>query len=190
MGVAPAVWRRPQSTAVLRGIDKRGPTRHAGRMFGRFRVQPLLLAVLLLAVSTGCDGAGVRPRDVQTVDGVIIYLGVMLTALISGHPIHAGERGAMHGGAPGEAGSRHVVVALFDAGTGTRIQAARVRAGVGHGHAGLEPDRDLEPMLINDVVTFGNFFPMPQAGDYRIRIEIARPDGQRTIEADFDYRNH
>jgi len=148
-----------------------------------------LLVVVLLAVSTACDGTGQRPRDVQTIDGVTIYLGVMPTALISGQPIRPGEPGAMHGGAHMETGSRHVLVALFDAATGARIQSARVRAGIAHGRSSPEPNRDLEPMLINGVVTFGNFFLMPQAGDYRIHVEIARPDVQRAIEAEFDYRN-
>lgn len=148
------------------------------------------LAAALLALSVAaCPGAGERPRDAQTVDGVAIYLGVMPAALVSGHPVQAGAVGAMHGGTADPKAARHVVVALFDARTGARIQAARVRASVVRGRTARNPDRDLEPMQIAGVITFGNFFVMPQSGDYRIRIEIARPDVPRSIEAEFDYRN-
>ncbi|MGD9878520.1 MAG: hypothetical protein AB7U95_00140 [Reyranella sp.] len=148
-----------------------------------------LAAVLLMLTAAGCGGTRERPRDTQTVDGVAIYLGVMPAALVSGHPVQAGAAGAMHGGTPNPDAARHVVIALFDARTGARIQTARVRAAVARGRTVHDPDRDLEPMQIAGVITFGNFFPMPQSGDYRIRVEIVRPGAPRPIEAEFDYRN-
>jgi len=149
----------------------------------------VIAAGSLTLTLAGCDSVGERPRDSQTVDGVAIYLGVMPAALVSGHPVQAGAAGAMHGGTPNPASARHVVIAMFDARTGARIQTARVRAAVARGRTVHDPDRDLEPMQIAGVITFGNFFLMPQPGDYRIRVEIERPGVPRPIEAEFDYRN-
>ncbi|MGL1549016.1 hypothetical protein ACSTJL_23665, partial [Vibrio parahaemolyticus] len=63
-----------------------------------------------------------------------------------------------HGGTPPYSKSHHLVVALFDAKTGTRITDARIRAGVGNRSYNHEPDKTLEPMEINGAMSYGNFF--------------------------------
>jgi hypothetical protein len=150
---------------------------------------PTLLLLLSIAIAAGCSGAGDLPRDSQTVGGITIDLGVVPAALVRGHPIRAGEAGALHGGAPEGSSSHHVVVALFDAGTGARISDARVRAGVGASSYDHAPDRELEPMAVNGAMSYGGFFLMQGNGLYRIHLEILRPGATRPIEAQFVYEH-
>jgi uncharacterized protein involved in high-affinity Fe2+ transport len=49
------------------------------------------------------------------------------------------------------------------------------------------PREKAEPMLINNVVTYGNFVTMPGDGPYKIQIEIRRPGVSKLIELEFDY---
>jgi uncharacterized protein involved in high-affinity Fe2+ transport len=49
------------------------------------------------------------------------------------------------------------------------------------------PREKAEPMLINNVVTYGNFVTMPGDGPYKIQIEIQRPGVSKPIELEFDY---
>jgi hypothetical protein len=81
------------------------------------------------------------------------------------------------------------VVALFDAQTGARITDARIRAGVGDRSHNHEPDSSLEPMQIDGMMSYGNFFLLQGAGTWRIHLEILRAGALRPIEADFAYEH-
>ena len=67
--------------------------------------------------------------DSQTVGKVVIYLGVLPAAMIRGHPAQHTES-SMHGGQPATSGEYHIVIALFDAKTGSRVTGAHVSARV------------------------------------------------------------
>ncbi len=66
---------------------------------------------------------------------------------------------------------------------------ARIRAGAGDRSYNHEPDRWLEPMLIDGTTTYGNFFPMAGGGQWRIHLEIYRPGRARPTAADFAYEH-
>ena len=119
----------------------------------------------------------------KTVDGVTFYLGVIPAEIVRGqHP-----ESTMHGSPPKRSGSRHIVVALFDAKTGERITDAKVSGRVEQ--LGLTADhKDLDPMQIAGTVTYGNFYPMTSGGFYKIRVIVKRKGHSRSIEAEFDYR--
>lgn len=122
----------------------------------------------------------------QTVNGVVIYLGVIPSEIIRGHPTEHPES-IMHGSPAKRSGSRHIVVALFDAKTGERITDAKVSARVEQ--LGLTADhKDLEPMQIAGTVSYGNFYAMPSGGIYKIRVIVQRQGASRRIEAEFEYR--
>jgi hypothetical protein len=91
----------------------------------------------------------------------------------------------LHGGAQPGNGSHHVMVALFDASTGTRIVDAEVRASVDD----RSPARPLEPMQVNGMMTYGNFFALGSGSVRRIRVEIALAGGAVPIVATFAYRH-
>ena len=118
-----------------------------------------------------------------------IDLGVMPAELVQGHSTQPGDPQALHGGTPGNSDSHHIVVALFDARTGIRISDARIRAGVGRHSYDHAPDTWLEPMQINGTMTYGNFFLMQGAGEWRIHLEISRPGLTRPSEVDFAYEH-
>lgn len=147
---------------------------------------------LLIAVGPlvgGCSDDSKLPRNSQTVDGIAIELGVLPAELIQGHLTTAGDPKALHGGTQAYGSSHHIVVALFDAKTGARINDARIHAGVGNRSYNHEPDKVLEPMEINGAMTYGNFFPIQGNGLWRIHLEILRAGAPHAVEADFAYEH-
>ncbi len=134
-------------------------------------------ALLLIAVVCGAlPGVGrvrplyaAEPSDVQTADGMIVYIGVIPAAIIKGHPDVM-----MHGGKPSGVNEFHLTVAVFDAATGQRLSDATVTATVGEvGLAGTTTA--LEPMHIADTVTYGGFVAMRTMAHYDFRIIVTRP---------------
>ncbi|NIR30549.1 MAG: hypothetical protein GWN84_14815 [Gammaproteobacteria bacterium] len=141
----------------------------------------LSLASMLLAASLPL--AAVHEPGHRVVDGMSIFIGVMPAQAIAKR---GGVEATMHGGAGG-AHSYHVMVALFDHADGQRITDARVTATVGE--IGMAKESEpLEPMHAGGVVTYGNYFTLPRAGLYRIRIEIHVPGESRSVRTWFDYR--
>lgn len=119
----------------------------------------------------------------KNVDGMDVYVGLIPAEVIKGQDRQ--QEGKMHGGAPGGRDRFHLVVALFDTQTGTRISDANVIANVAW--FGLRGStKNLEPMKINDVVTFGNYFALPRNTPYRIRLKLDIP-GRVVSEALFDF---
>ena len=140
-------------------------------------------------MTTGCSSDSQLPRNSQTVDGMTIELGVLPAELIQGDLTAPGDPKALHGGTQPYGSSHHIVVALFDAKTGTRITQVRIHAGVGNRSYNHEPDKLLEPMEINGAMTYGNFFPMPGEGLWRIHLEIVRAGSPRPVEVNFAYEH-
>jgi hypothetical protein len=102
------------------------------------------------------------------VEGVTVYLGVLPSEMIRGHPIGHPEA-SMHGGLSSSRGEHHVLISLFDA-KGKRLENMEVQARVGE--VGLSATKKpLEPMQIAGTVTYGNFFSMPKPGPYSIELD-------------------
>ena len=121
----------------------------------------------------------------RAVDGLTVYFGVMPGEIVKGHPKSHAER-SMHGGTSGDEHSYHLVVAVFDAVTGTRITDATVKAKV------QPPSRpsstiSLEKMEVAGTTTYGNFFPIAGYGTYRFAIEVYRHNETRPAVAEFTY---
>lgn len=134
---------------------------------------------------TGAFAADVATHKV--VNGVAIYLGVLPSEMILGHP-HSHTEAEMHGGVPAGEHRYHVTVVLFDAATGKRITGAQVKARVSE--LGLSAtEKKLEPMLIAGTISYGNYFTMSGTGIYRIQVQIRRPGVAQAIEAEFEYQH-
>jgi hypothetical protein len=134
----------------------------------------LLIGVALSAVTTGAE----VDENPKTADGLTVSLGVLPAAMIQG------PEEAMHGGVPTGRDSYHIVVAVFDATTGARIEDAVVEARVAElGFAGVA--RRLEPMLIADTVTYGSYFELSSDADYRIYLSITRPGSAVPVKVEF-----
>jgi len=121
----------------------------------------------------------------KIVDSISIYVGVLPAEMLLGHAKGHEER-EMHGGVPAGSNRYHVVVALFDAASGKRITNAQVK--IGGASVGLAAARKkAEPMLVNNLVTYGNYVSLPGQGPYKIQIEIKRAGVGKLIEVEFEY---
>jgi hypothetical protein len=120
------------------------------------------------------------------VEGVTVYLGVLPSEMVRGHPAGHPEA-SMHGGPTGRRGEHHVLISLFDA-RGARLENMEAQARVGE--IGLSAvKKALEPMQIAGAITYGNFFAMPKPGSYSIELDW-RPKGEKTwTHAVFIYRH-
>jgi hypothetical protein len=120
-------------------------------------------------------------------DGVAVYLGLLPAAIVRGHR-RGHPEAIMHSGAPAGRHVYHLVVALFDAESGERIEDATVEAQVAP-LALSGTTRRLEPMTIADTVTYGEYFTTRGEGRYRIALTITRPGSDKPIETEFDYEH-
>ncbi len=145
-------------------------------LFTRLRLTACLMVLATASI------AAVADQTSKVVDGVTVDIGIIPAAIVRGHPKEHPEL-EMHGGALRAQGQYHVMVALFDAKTGERINDAKVQAVV-DGVA-----QPLEPMPIANIITYGNYFYMTGKGPWRIDVVIRRPNATRTIGVRFDHRH-
>lgn len=121
----------------------------------------------------------------KSAQGLTVYLGIVPTEIIRGHP-SAHTEATAHGGPPRGQHEYHIMVAVFDTTSGARIENAKIAARVSSlGLAG--PRKALEPMPIADTVTYGNYFDLPGRGRYRIDVEIDRPQGRARFEFSYSH---
>lgn len=138
----------------------------------------------MLGLTTTPANAG-ETDGYQVVDNIMIYIGLMPAAIISGHASDHTEK-VMHGGIPQGKHRSHLVVAAFDASTYDRITQADVVA-ILTDQRGAEQRIQLDAMTIEDSVTFGGYLHLPDDGGYQIRIELTQPELNKTVEAEFQH---
>lgn len=145
------------------------------RSFASTARRPFILAALVLAA------AAPSAQERVERDGVVLYWGLVPSALASQqHP-----QEDLHGGRPPGGGKlNHLVVALFDAGSGARIDNAVVRAQLSEPGIVDAPAKYLLPMTVNGQASFGQVFGMVYGGPYRFRLYVQLP--QRPQELQFD----
>lgn len=156
-----------------------------------FRIIFHSLSVLLVILGLGFSGSVsaiedmglsyVEPSQYQRVQDLDIYYGMMPAQIAGNFPEHG-----VHGRSPAAGRDEyHLVVAVFDT-SGKRIADARVSARVRE--LGMEgKQKNLEPMRVGNVTTYGNYFVLRQGGIYRLEIAIKRPKN-RNVAATFEYR--
>lgn len=116
----------------------------------------------------------------KSVDGLAAYLGIIPAQVLKGHPSGHHER-SMHGGTPGGVHVIHLVVALFDAESGDRIENADVSAHVsGLGGVGAQTVK-LDPMRIANTTTFGGFIDLSSNDLYDVQIRVTRSRGEAPV---------
>lgn len=150
-------------------------------MNARHGVTLRMAGVALLLVAVAAWGTDYSYHKVAS--GVSVFLGIVPAEIVRGHPREHPES-EMHGGAPEY--DRHVMVALFDEKTGERITGAEVTARVSGGRASSVEKR-LEPMVIAGSLTYGNYFPMLDAGPYQIELRIYAPGSNKPIHMRFEW---
>lgn len=138
----------------------------------------VLLSFILVA------GAAQADDGYQAAGGLAVYLGVVPASVVRGHPLGHTE-GTMHGGADPGSHEQHLVVAVFDAVTGARIENAQVAASIeGLGHVGRQRV-ELEPMAIAGTITYGGFIKLPGNDQYRIQVDITVPGRSGSVTLEF-----
>ena len=150
---------------------------------------PIFAALLAgLALWAGLGGAlhAQDPSSYQIVGSVAAYLGIMPAQIVGTHPpIHPETQ--MHGGPPNDAHSDHIVVALFENPSGTRIEDAKVEATIsGLGETAITPIT-LEAMPIAGVVTYGGYVRFSGRDTYTIALRISRPGSPIITKISFEY---
>lgn len=146
-----------------------------------------LIGFAVLALAAWLTGTVSRADDqgVKLADGLAVYAGVLPAEIVRGHPASHSEA-TMHGG-PTSPRDYHLVVAIFEAASGKRVEDAEVIADIGGiGHVGEQRLR-LEPMAIAGSVTYGGFFAPRDRGRYEITVEIRRPRQGAPTRAEFVY---
>jgi hypothetical protein len=130
-----------------------------------------LAGIVAVATTGPASSQSAFDGNSMVVDGVLAYLGVLPAAIVRGHPLSHPE-GTMHGGAPDGRHQYHLVLALFDATSGGRIEAARVSVNIaGLGHIG-GTRLDLDPMAIADTLTWGTFVRLPGRDIYDLTFAV------------------
>lgn len=153
-----------------------------------------LVLIAGLALMTGLAlMAGLAPQaqaqdlgNYQVTGSVAAYLGVMPAEIVGGHPAKHPET-RMHGGPPNGAHAEHVVIALFEEPSGTRIEDATVVATfAGLGETAVTPVT-LDPMPIAGVITYGGYVRFPGRDTYIIELAITRPGSPSVTQMRFTY---
>lgn len=141
----------------------------------RSRLALALLGAVVLFGATmtpGVSNAGIV-EGVKTASGLMMYLGVVPAATVSGHAKSHPEAN-MHSGVPSGSHDMHIVVAVFDKASGERIADAPVKAYISE-TGGLQRTVRLEPMTVAGALTYGGFTSSLRGIRYQTGIEVARP---------------
>lgn len=148
------------------------------------RVLLAALSVLVFATTAGTVMADDTPDTGHRADGLVIYFAAIPAAFVLAHPgEHTGRE--MHGGAPDGHYVHHLIVALFDSSTGTRITDASVLAVIRGGVSPSEARVEFAPMAIAGAPAYGGFADLPPRDRYRIEIEVVRPGGGAAVRTVF-----
>ena len=134
-------------------------------------------AIAGVLMASALAAAGCAPRAVdgqsQTIRGVRFDYGVVRATVASEHPPDHPEA-SMHGGAPAAPDSYHVVLALFDQGSGARITDATVVMKLsGPGHPGVV-ETPMESMTVNGDASYGGYVSLPSDAEYRMTFVVSR----------------
>lgn len=148
-----------------------------------------LLCALLLGLSGMFPGAAWADHfgQSQILQGLEVDLGIVPARIMRENPDQYPEHEI--DAIPSGKNSYHVLVAIFDRSSGERITEAQVDARVSP--LGLTGSRkDLEPMSIDDAVTYCNFFNFSKNDIHRVLVRIRRPGRPSVAEATFELWPH
>ena len=148
----------------------------------------LSMALVLAATPVLAFAAGApESQTMRQADGLEIYLGIIPAEMIRGHPAQH-EEATMHRGLPSGVHLYHVMVAVFDAKSGKRVENAIVSATVTPlGLAGVT--QTLESMRIADTTTYGNYFDLRGSAHYRIVVQVRQTGQSKPTVVGFDYQH-
>ena len=121
-------------------------------------------------------------------DGLTIYYAVIPAEVLRAYPKGSPEAIA-HRSIPRGKNVDHLLVALFEGKSMERITDARVTVRFRETGLGWAKKR-LEPMTLNDALTYCNFFTFDNHATYTIAIEVRRPGSSAVVTTEFEYKRH
>jgi hypothetical protein len=156
-------------------------------MVSRLRITALLGA---LCLGFGLSGATVAAEadQAKTTGGVTVYVGVVPAEIVKGLAARNATEPPMHGRVPKGPHEYHIVAAVFDVASGTRVSDAVVTAEVsGLGLSGSK--QKLEPMQIAGTTTYGGFFNLPGFDIYTLKLTVERGTASTAVlQFKYDHR--
>ncbi len=119
----------------------------------------------------------------KSVDGMSVYFGIIPAQLIKGHQnMHLDGSNIKN-----KAYTYHVLIAIFDNNSQKRITDVKLKATVIP--LGMKAKtKNLEPMR-GDLLSYGNYFSMPETTPYQILIEIQRRDKKAKSAVEFRFKH-
>ena len=124
----------------------------------------------------------------KTSGGVTVYLGVVPAEIVKGLSGDSSTERPMHGQIPKGPHEYHIVAAVFEAASRTRISDANVTAEVsGVGLSGEK--KKLEPMQIAGTTTYGAFVDLPGFDLYTVKLIVERSGAKPAVlQFKYDHR--
>lgn len=123
----------------------------------------------------------------QIIDGMEIYFGAVSAESIRKQHSGADPESTMHGGIPRGSDYYHLNISLFDARTRAAIEGAQIEAKIADPVMG-DQVKNLKPIVLNNIVSYGNYFHLPGKDSYAVTVLIRRPGVSRATEARFSFR--
>ena len=119
-----------------------------------------------------------------------MYLGVVPASLIKANPVLVDGEKTLHKGDNAGDVSDHVLVSIFKKSNNERVVNTTVIAQVGIKKflGGTQAEKPLEKMLPSGVATYGNYFSIPEKGEYEIAVRIYEPSRNQAERVTFVYK--
>ncbi len=151
---------------------------------------PIFLVAAALAVWPALSPAAAPAALELESASYRVHLGVVPARQIEQQPELVDRDKTLHGGIAREPGTQHLTVSVLDRQRGTRVTDATVIAAVRHKRWGQrrKVERPLERMQVGGVVSYGNYFPMPEHGEYEIVLRIYATAGDAPETVRFTYK--
>lgn len=152
-------------------------------MFRRIEFQATAVTMILAGILFAAGWPGMT-RPVS--DRLDVNLGVMPAEVLLEQYDSDSMEVRAYGDIPDTGDAYLVTLVLRDRGSGREIENARVTASFGQlGLSGRT--KELRPVSLSGVTTYGEYFRMSRAGLYRIEISVTRPNvsGRDRVQLDF-----
>lgn len=150
---------------------------------GSSRPLAAIAAAAAAASLAACSPGPVQGQS-QVVDGLKFDYGLVAEPA-RGAPPASHSDPSMHGGAPPQPHSFHLVLSVADAETGQKVEASGVAVGLsGPGHPGtnLAP---MEAMSVNGQASYGRYVVLPEPGPYRLEFRVTPSGTRQPVKARF-----
>ena len=134
------------------------------------RMLSVLTAVLAFAAY---PTHAAEESEVKVSGDLVVHLGLLPAEMILGHRFGT----EMHGGVPPGVHVYHVLVAVFEVGTGRRVDDVDEISAAVTGPVEHTPRQKLEWMSFAGEVGYGNYFDFPDRGPYQVVVRVRRRGG-------------